>query len=224
MGNYSLIFGEYARAEESITKFLEQSRRLYGEEWGGTLHGMKVLGHIYHKQRKYAEALATFSKLVETCDRVWGPADPMTLIYKNSLAWRLATTPDEKGRAPARAVELAEQLVRAQPENGGWLNTLGVAYYRAGDWKAAVATLEKAMARRDGGNPADWLFLAMAHWQLGHKDEARRWYDKGAASMDQNKSQNEEHRRFRAEAAQLLGVPDPPPMPEPDADKAKDKK
>jgi hypothetical protein len=54
----------------------------------------------------------------------------------------------------------------------------------------------------------DFFFLAMAHWQLGEKDEARKYYDKAVAWMDKNKPDDEELRRFRAEAAALLGVPD----------------
>jgi tetratricopeptide (TPR) repeat protein len=77
---------------------------------------------------------------------------------------------------------------------------------RAGDWKPAIATLEKSTELRDGGDASDWFFLAMAHWQLGHKDEARTWYDKAIEWMDKNQPQNEELQRFRAEAAELLGV------------------
>jgi hypothetical protein len=46
----------------------------------------------------------------------------------------------------------------------------------------------------------------MAHWQLGEKDQARRWYDKAVQWMDQNKPKDEELRRFRAEAEELLGL------------------
>ena len=63
-----------------------------------------------------------------------------------------------------------------------------------------------------GGDAFDWFFLAMAHWRLGHKDEARAWYDKAAAWDAKNlpPPENEELRRFRAEAAALLGVNDLP--------------
>ena len=59
---------------------------------------------------------------------------------------------------------------------------------------------------RDGGDAIDWFFLAMAHERLGHKDEARTWYDRAAAWMDKNQPKNEELRRFRTEAAELLGI------------------
>ena len=86
------------------------------------------------------------------------------------------------------------------------LRILGAAHYRAGDWKAAVAALEKSTTARNGGDSNGWFFLAMAHRQLGDKAEARKWYDQAVAWMDKNQPENEQLRHFRAEAAKLLGV------------------
>ena len=63
----------------------------------------------------------------------------------NGLAWLLATCSDAKFRDPKQAVALAKRAVELDPNNWGYLNTLGAAYYRAGDWKAAIAALEKSM-------------------------------------------------------------------------------
>jgi tetratricopeptide (TPR) repeat protein len=46
----------------------------------------------------------------------------------------------------------------------------------------------------------------MARWQLGDKDAARKWYLAGAAWMERYAAKDEEQRRFRAEAATLLGI------------------
>ena len=48
--------------------------------------------------------------------------------------------------------------------------------------------------------------LAMAHWQLGEKEQARQSYDKGVAWMDEKAPKDDELIRFRAEATELLGV------------------
>jgi hypothetical protein len=61
------------------------------------------------------------------------------------------------------------------------------------------------MELRKGGDCTDWFFLAMAHCRLGEKDQARQWYDKAVALMEKEKSPDEELRRFRAEARELLG-------------------
>jgi tetratricopeptide (TPR) repeat protein len=96
-----------------------------------------------------------------------------------------------------------------------WI-TLGVAHYRAGDWKAAVTALQKSLELRKTGdiyNCRAWLFLAMAHWQMGKKEEARRWYQQAVQWMERNQPALEEHRprakqlrHFRDEAAELLGI------------------
>jgi hypothetical protein len=47
----------------------------------------------------------------------------------------------------------------------------------------------------------------MAHWQLGHKTEARQWYDRAVRWMEENHPYNDDElRRFRAEAEELLQI------------------
>ncbi|MFH1266053.1 MAG: tetratricopeptide repeat protein [Planctomycetota bacterium] len=50
------------------------------------------------------------------------------------------------------------------------------------------------------------FFLAEVHWRLDQKDLARRWFDKAAEWTDKNQPDDEDLRRCRAEAAELLGV------------------
>ena len=138
----------------------------------------------------------------------------------NNLAWLLATAADPQWRQPAEAVQLAAKAVELAPKNGDFWNTLGVARYRNGQSSEAIDALTKAMDLRSGGDANDWLFLAMAHWQLDQKDEARKWYDKAVVWMKEKASDDAELLRFRAEAAALLGIAaevpptqDPPPLP-----------
>jgi serine/threonine protein kinase/TPR repeat protein len=127
----------------------------------------------------------------------------------NNLAWKLVAEPSPELRDPQSAVMLAEHAVEKSPPVDGCWNTLGLAYCRAGDWYGALAALEKSMELRDGGDSFDWFFLAMAHHQLGHKEEARKWNEQAVEWMERNAPGHEELRRFRAEAAELLGVTDP---------------
>ena len=124
----------------------------------------------------------------------------------NDLAWLLATCPAPKIRDAARSVELAKAAVELAPQQGEYWNTLGVAHYRAGDWKAAVTALHKSMELRNVGDSFDMFFLAMAHFQHGDLDEAHKSYDQAVTWMDKNQPQNEELLRFRAEAEELLDV------------------
>jgi tetratricopeptide (TPR) repeat protein len=122
----------------------------------------------------------------------------------NELAWFLATCAEPRWRDPARAVSLAKKAVDAKPESGNYRNTLGAALYRSGDDKAAVAELEKAMSLRSGGDSLDWFFLAMTHWRLGELDQARTWFDRAVQWMNKHKPQDDELRRFRAEAEAMM--------------------
>lgn len=127
----------------------------------------------------------------------------------NHVAWFLGTAENPTHREPALAVELAKRAVELNPKAGSWWNTLGTAYYRAGDWQTALEAFGKSMELRNGGDARDWLFLAMAHWQLGDRAEARKWYDQAVAWMDKHQPKNEELRRFRAEAGELIAEPSP---------------
>src|SRR5262249_10976986 len=70
----------------------------------------------------------------------------------NHCAWLLASAPDAKLRNPGEAVKLAQKAVELAPKVGTYWNTLGVAHYRAGDWKNAFVALEKSMDLCKGGD------------------------------------------------------------------------
>ena len=60
-----------------------------------------------------------------------------------------------------------------------YLNTVGAALYRAGRFEESIRCLEEGIQKRIGESlPQDWVFLALAHHQLGHGPEARRWLDR----------------------------------------------
>ncbi|MFI5461215.1 MAG: tetratricopeptide repeat protein, partial [Isosphaerales bacterium] len=156
------------------------------------------LGLALSNKDQWDEVIAEYRKAIEL--------DPKDAILHNGMAWVLATHPNPQLRDPGRAVNLAKEAVELAPREGPMWNTLGVAHFRAGDWKAALAALEKSMELRRGGDSTDWFFLAMAHEKLGDKEKARQWYDRATRWIDKNQATNEELRRFGAEAAQVLGV------------------
>jgi serine/threonine protein kinase/tetratricopeptide (TPR) repeat protein len=131
--------------------------------------------------------------------------DPEFAAAESNLAFVLATSPDPKFRDAKRAVKLAQQAVRRRPNANNW-GILGTAQYRAGDWNAAIAALKKSMELHARVDEEECLVLAMAHWQLGKKVEARQWYDKGVAWMEKNNSKSEQTIRLRAEAEALLAM------------------
>jgi superkiller protein 3 len=156
------------------------------------------LGVVLERQGKLTEAEAILREGIRL-----QPDNPSA---HNGLAWFLATCADPQRRNPQAAVALAERAVQLAPMEGIYWNTLGPARYRAGDCRGAITALEKSMALRQGGDSLDWFFLAMAHWQLGDKDQARQWYAKAVSWMEEHQPKDEALARFRAEAEELLGM------------------
>src|SRR5262249_7315997 len=99
------------------------------------------LGIVLAQQQKFDEASIRFrelsAKMLEE--------DPKAPAVCNEIAWILATCPDQGLRDAKRALALANRAVELKPEVATFWNTLGVALYRARDWKAAVAALMKSV-------------------------------------------------------------------------------
>lgn len=89
----------------------------------------------------------------------------------NDLAWLLAIDPDSPAHDPAEAVRLARKAIAEDPTCGTYQNTLGMALYRIGDPKAAIAVLQHSV-ELSGGNAFDHLLLSLAHSRLGNATAA----------------------------------------------------
>jgi Flp pilus assembly protein TadD len=158
---------------------------------------------------RLGEAVAACRHAVKAADLTHAGARQQLGRQLNNAAWQLVTHPDPKARRAVEAVGLAGEAVRLMPDAlapGAPRSTLGVAHFRAGNYKDAVAALQQSVTACNGGNSVDWFFLAMAHWHLGDRTEARKWYDKAAAWMDEHRAVNEVLTRLRAEAGERLGV------------------
>jgi serine/threonine protein kinase/tetratricopeptide (TPR) repeat protein len=198
-------------------------------------HAYHCRGHAYFKLGQYDKAVADCSRAVELDpkhEHAWynrgvayaslGQYDraaddyetflklaPTNAGVHNALAWLLATSPDAKRLDPDRAVRLAEKAVQLAPKAGSYWRTLGVAHYRAGHWRAAVAALDRSVELRRGVDASDRLFLAMACWKLGKHGESREAYNQAVQWLEEKANtlgavQAEELRRFRNEAEELL--------------------
>ncbi len=141
-------------------------------------------------------------------------------VIHHNLAWLLIVSSDPQVRDLKQAIEHAKKAVELEPgaTNGSdvntancrklpnlW-NTLAVACYRRGDCHASIEALHRAMDLQGGPNGFDGVFLSMAHWQLGDKEQPRKWFDQAVKWMDEHKLQDEDLNGFRAEAATLLGI------------------
>jgi serine/threonine protein kinase/Flp pilus assembly protein TadD len=132
----------------------------------------------------------------------------------HELSLLLLTCSDPKLRNPRQARDFANKGIQFRPQSPTAWQVLGWAQYRSGAWKDSIAALKKSIElQKDGGSPRQWFLLAMAHWQLGNREEARRWLDQATrwlekhdSRMEKDQPRNEELRRFRAEARELFGI------------------
>jgi tetratricopeptide (TPR) repeat protein len=139
-------------------------------------------------------------------------ADPESATHCNNLAWALATAP-ETLRKCDEALRLAEKAVRLQPRNALFANTLGIAHYRSGHYREAIAALEPNLRRQgDADLPFDLYFLAMSYHRLGetaHAQDLFTWATRWCESHNRpgvlTSDQIAELAAFRAEGERLIG-------------------
>ena len=99
--------------------------------------------------------------------------------YCNHCAWLLVAYGPRSRRDADRAVALARRAVELVPSHTYYVNTLGIALYRAGHQAEAIAILEQYLAGPRGGHGGFELFyLAMALHRQGNRDQARACLDR----------------------------------------------
>ena len=131
----------------------------------------------------------------------------------NNADWQVVRAAGSKKEENALALRQSEAAVYAAPGNENIHNTLGVCYYRQGDYERALQTLtqsERLNATKDGSLPADLAFLAMAQHQLGKKDEAKATLARLRQFMKQPVwANNAEAQGFFGEAETLINSGQP---------------
>jgi serine/threonine protein kinase/WD40 repeat protein len=137
-------------------------------------------------------------------------ANPDDAEAANSLAWWYLIAPESLRDAKA-ALPLAEKAVRLKPGEAMYRNTLGLAYYRTGRFREAVATLRPNLDTQEKwGLAFDLYFLAMSHHRLGETARARVYYDWAVRWPPTDPRLKpgilQELDLFRVEAADLLGI------------------
>lgn len=208
LGGVLAELGRYDEAEEQIARALEAEPFLQQPHHVANWYRR---GWIASMQGRHDVARRDFEEAVRNAG--WDS------LAVRRLAWFLATCPDKKYRDIARATTLAVRAVERMPYNGLFWYTLGICQYRAEKYGVAQQSLEWALELRDRPySPleeprlrADFdryagFFLAMTQWQLGQKQKARETFDVAAAWMREHAPNDAQLARFRAEAAELIGL------------------
>ena len=146
------------------------SRIMLADRYRRLGRSLKQEGRLKEADSTWRQALNMLSGLLEA-----KPGSPelqqLWCDCANDLAWLWANHPNPTHRDPDAAVAMARRMVEQCPNAEVYWNTLGTAYYRAGDDDAAVAALDHATAL-GGGTAFDDVFLAMAHARLGDHEQA----------------------------------------------------
>jgi serine/threonine protein kinase/WD40 repeat protein len=144
---------------------------------------------------------------IKRCTRAF-QANPNNAATCNSLAWVYLTAP-EALRDVKQAIALAQKAVRLVPNNPIHANTLGLAHYRAGQYREAVKVLQLNWRRMEDRHLAfDLIILAMSYYKLGKAERAREYFDWAVrwsrTQKDLSPQPTEELDALRAEAEKLL--------------------
>jgi tetratricopeptide (TPR) repeat protein len=162
-----------------------------------------------------AEAEASFRRALAVAESLIGNPEADKHCYTmglvgplNDLAWALVKRAPVQCSDAELAVRLLRRTIDWEPTQSGFWNTLGVAYYRLGDWSSSASALQKSMDLSGGGDAADWFFMAGIDQHLGKAQQARQRFDQTVSWMKRNpdrlKGREAELHQFQAETALLL--------------------
>jgi tetratricopeptide (TPR) repeat protein len=187
----------------------------YPFEQGTALH---ILAEHLYDAGRVPEANAYHSQAMRVL-RVAVQAHPAHAETARMLAWWLCVWFDPNQRDPKAAVGPARKAVKLDAHFPDSWKVLGVAYYRSGQWDAAVKALRRALQLSRGekkfARATATFFLAMAQWRCGKWDEGLKAYRQATRRMRNNRGTWDDlDRAAFAEASALLGIREaPPPRP-----------
>ena len=99
----------------------------------------------------------------------------------NSLSWALT----DLGEDLDRAISLSKNAVSLDPKSPHYIDTLGVAYYKKGDYDNALRTLLKALLYIDEGSKAEiYAHIADTYYAKNDYKNALKYYRKSISSYE----------------------------------------
>ena len=157
----------WPEAEEAIDKATQLSTKAEDKEYALFLHGS-----IYERQKKYDQAEQLFRQVLAIDSQ-----NAMTLNY---LGYMLA----DHSTHLQEALGYIKQAVQLDPANGAYLDSLGWAYFKLGNYEMAEEQLRKASERMSSDptvqehlgdlyQKTGRLKQAAAHWERSLQEWAR---------------------------------------------------
>jgi serine/threonine protein kinase len=147
-------------------------------------------------------SVVVYREAILLIDGLAPPEDPRLYVAR-ARSFAAIKEKDRADAACARAVEL-------KPGNAAIRLECALVYRSLAEWDKALPHLAKAteLGEADVDLGWRWFPLAMARWQTGDKEQARRSYGRAVRWMVKNQPRDAKLHRLRAEAAALLGIED----------------
>jgi serine/threonine protein kinase/Flp pilus assembly protein TadD len=219
LGNLHATTGDQTKALEATQKAVTLFKALTRDYptdafyWNqlGYCHGQLCGLHSQMSEpKRAAEQLRMATSAFEQASLL----DPNDWRFPNNVASMLLASNEPAVRTQPKAVEMARKAVYLDPGIKDNWNTLGIALYYAGDWRGAIEALQQALRLRptalayrcETDDCMCRFFLAMSHWRLGNKPQAREMYGDAVEWLEKNRYDNLGLRRFQTEAAEVLGI------------------
>jgi tetratricopeptide (TPR) repeat protein len=121
---------QWPEAEDNINKAIELSTKPEDKDYA-----LFVAGSIYERQKKYEKAEEAFHKVLAD--------DPKNAQALNYLGYMLA----DRDTRLEEALGYIRRAVALDPQNGAYLDSLGWAYYKMGNYDLAEENLRRASER-----------------------------------------------------------------------------
>jgi len=162
-----------AREAEARVREKVQSRIAAGERVEAVRASAIADASISEVERR-AYLIVTTELQSQALDQASAMLDQASAM--NSSLWPRVVAPVAEAAQLDDIVAQAEQLLAMCGDDPNLLNTVGVAMFRAARYEQAIEVLRRSDAlftkKGQGEQPADWAFIAMAHWQLNRTQEA----------------------------------------------------
>ena len=167
----------YLEGEDRLLEACQRVGALY-ERWDAAEPGKGLQAKASEWKAK-AEAIAADHAAQRDAQQK-AEAAKNEAFQLNSAAWSLVVTAEAAAKAgPEKLAEALRDATRAVELSpvADYLNTLGAAQFRVGEYEKCVQTMMRAEAAYlnvgEGEQQDDWVFIAMAYHRLGKDQEAQ---------------------------------------------------
>ncbi len=151
---------DWPNAEENINKAIEVSTKPEDKDYA-----IFVAGSIYERQKKYDKAEEAFHKVLAD--------DPKNAMALNYLGYMLA----DRGTRLEEALGYIRRAVALDPQNGAYLDSLGWAYFKMGNYELAEENLRRA-SEHTGDDPTIHEHLADLYQKTGRLKLAATYWER----------------------------------------------